>query len=73
MLCAERKRCLAGRLEPLHLPLLPPRRPVGVLGPVVEVAALPVLHVGHHVAVCDAVAAQAVGDDATRLILQLAE
>ena len=38
---------LPRRLEPLHLPLAPMRRPVGVLGAVVEVAALPVLDLGH--------------------------
>ena len=61
---------LPRRLEPLHLPLASTRRPVGVIGAVVEVAALPVLDLGHDVAMRHPVAAQAVGDEATRLVFQ---
>ena len=39
---------LAGRLEPLHLPLSPSRRLVRVLRPVVQPLVLPVLDRGHH-------------------------
>ena len=39
---------LPRRLEPLHLPFSPPRRLVRDLGPVVEVAALPMLDPGQN-------------------------
>ena len=70
---AEEALRLARRLEPLHLPLASPRGPVRVLGPVVEVAALSVLDLREDVAVRDAVAVQAVSNDATRLVLEVAE
>jgi hypothetical protein len=41
-----------------------------VLGPIIQVAALPMLNLGEQLAVSDAIAAQLVGHDDPRLILQ---
>ena len=41
-----------------------------VLGPIIQVAALPMLNVGKQLAMSDAIAAQLVGHDDARLILQ---
>ena len=58
---------LLRRLEPLHLPLAPPRRSVRVLRAAVQMAARSVPNPGQEVAPCDAVAPRAVGDEAPRL------
>jgi hypothetical protein len=60
---------LFGRFEPLHLPFSSSRRPMRVLGPIVQILALPVLNVGKQVAPGDAVAAQFVGHDHPRHVL----
>src|SRR4051794_22775773 len=44
-----------------------------ILGAVVQVATGPVLHLGQDIAVCNAVAAKAVGDEALWLVLQPSE
>jgi hypothetical protein len=44
---------LFGRFEPLHLPLSSSRRPMQVLGPVVQISALPVLDAGQQVTPSD--------------------
>src|SRR5690349_12666888 len=64
---------LPWRLELLHLPFSPPRRPVRVLSAVVEIATSPVPDIRHDRALRCAVAAQAVGDQAARLVLQTTE
>ena len=61
---------LARRLEPLHLPFSSSRRLVRHLGPVVEVAALPMLDARQDLALSRAVAAQLVGHDHPRYVLQ---
>ena len=64
--------CLAGRLEPLHLPLSSSSRLVGVLRPVVQSFVLPVLDGGHHLSLRSAVTGELVGDhDARRAALPL--
>ncbi len=62
--------CLPGRLEVLHLALPAPGRAMRVLGTIVEVSAGPVSYIGQDLAFRRAVAAQAIGDDALRLLLQ---
>jgi hypothetical protein len=57
---------LIGRLEPLHLPFSSSRWPVRVFGAIVEIAADPVPDARQNGALGDAVAAQAVGDQAPR-------
>ncbi len=42
----EKVLCLVARLEALHLPLPPSRRPMRVLGAVIQIAAGPVFDVG---------------------------
>src|SRR3954452_7182672 len=61
---------VARRLEPLHLPFSPPRRLVRALRPVVQVAALAVLDTGQDLPLGRAIAAQLVGHDHTRDVLQ---
>jgi len=61
---------LFGRLEPLHLALSPPRRPMGVFSPIIQITALPVFHTRKQLALSDAIAAQLVGHDHPRHILQ---
>ena len=61
---------LRGRFEALHLPFSSSRRTMRVLSPIVQVSALPVLNVGKQVALGDAVAAQFVGHDHPRHVLQ---
>src|SRR5690349_9983617 len=59
---------LPWRLELLHLPFSPPRRPPRVLSAVVEIATGPVPDIRHDRALRCAVAAQAVGDQAAWLV-----
>jgi hypothetical protein len=67
---AEKKsRALQGRFEPLHLPLSSSRRPMGVLGAIVQILALSVLDARKQLTLSDAVAAQLVGHDHPRRIL----
>ena len=66
----EKALCVNDRLEPLHLPLSSARWPVRVFSTIVQIAARTMLHIGQQSTACDAVAAQAIGDDALRLILQ---
>ena len=71
---AQRKCCTWS--DDLNRCICLSRRRVGsvrTLSQAVEEAALPVLDVGHDVAVGDTVAAQAIGDDAPWLVLQPAE
>ncbi len=64
---------LAHRLEPLHLPLSPPGRPVRVLCSVVQVAALAMLDVQQQCALGHAIALQLVCDEHARRIMQTFE
>ena len=64
---------LGRRLELLHLPLSPPRRPVRILSAIVEVATGPVPDIRHDRPMGCSVAAQAVGDQATRLVLEASQ
>ncbi len=61
---------LFGRFEPLHLPLSSARRPMRVPGPNVQVSALSVLDAGKQLTPSDAIAAQLVGHDHPRDVLQ---
>ena len=61
------------RLEPLHLPFSPPRRLVRDLGPVVEVAAVPMLDPGQDLPFGGAIAAKFIGYNDTRHVLQTFE
>jgi hypothetical protein len=61
---------LPGRFESLHLPLSPSRRPMRVLGPIIQRSALSVLHAGKQLTPGDAVASQLVGHDHPRHILR---
>lgn len=62
--------CLAHRLETLHLSFSPPRRTMGVLRPVVEIATFAMIDVWQELAPCHAIALQLVRDQDTRRILQ---
>jgi hypothetical protein len=61
---------LFGRFEPLHLPLSSPRRPLRVLGPIVQISASSVVDVGKQLAPSDAIASQLVGHDHPRDVSQ---
>src|SRR4051794_28801617 len=61
------------RLEPAHLPFSSSGGLVRYLGPVVDIAALAMLDAGQDVALCGAVAAQLVGHDHPRNVLQAAQ
>ena len=65
--------CLAHRLEPLHLPLSPSGRQVGVLRPIVQVTALAVLDNRQQFASGHAIALQLVRDEDARAIVQTPE
>ena len=64
---------MAGRFEPLHLPFSSSRGLVRHLGPVVEVAALPVFDPGQDLAFGRAVAAELVRHDHPWDVLQTAQ
>ena len=66
-------RCLAHRLEPLHLPLSPSGRPVRVLRLVVRVAALAMLEVRQQFALGHAIALQLVRDEDAWRIMETVE
>jgi hypothetical protein len=61
---------LFGRFEPLHLPLSSSRRPMRVLGPVVQISALSVLDAGKQLTPSDTIAPQLVGHDHPWDVLQ---
>ena len=61
---------LFGRFEPLHLPLSSSRRPMRVLGPIVQISALSVLDAGKQLAPSDTIAPQLVSHDHSRDVLQ---
>jgi hypothetical protein len=61
---------LGGRLEPLHVSLASPRRPVRILGTIVEVAVLVVPYLGQDRSSGCAVTLQPVCDQTSRLVLQ---
>ena len=58
------------RLEALHLPFSAPRRSMRVLRSIVQVAALAMFDIGHQRTLRRAIAAQLVGDEDPRHILQ---
>jgi hypothetical protein len=60
------------RFEPLHLSLAPPRRSMRILSAIVQVAACPMTHIGQYRSLSNAIAAQAIGDKAPRLVSILA-
>jgi hypothetical protein len=64
---------LPRRLEALHPAFSAAGGPVGVLGPVVEVATGSVPHIGQEIAMRHPVAAQAIGDDLPGPVLQAGE
>ena len=64
----EELLCLTRGLEPLHLPLSTPGRPVCVFSTIIEIAACAVFDLRQKGATRDAITAQAVGDDTLRLI-----
>ena len=61
---------LPGRFEALHLPLSSSRRTMRVLGPIIQISALSVLDARKQLTLSDAVAAQLVGHNHPRFILQ---
>jgi hypothetical protein len=61
---------LPGRFESLHLPLSSSRRPMRVFSPIIQVSALSVLDAGKQLTLSDAIAAQFVGHNHPRLIVQ---
>ncbi len=61
---------LSRRLEPLYLPLSPSGGPMRILGTIIEITACPVAGIGHDLPMRNTVTAQAVGDEAPRLVLQ---
>ena len=61
---------LFGRFEPLHLPLSSSRRPMRVLGPIVQISALSVLDAGKQLTPSDTIAPQLVSHDHSRDVLQ---
>jgi hypothetical protein len=71
--CEEEILCLTRRLEPLHLPFSSWRGPVRILGTIVEISARAMADAGQDGAPSHAVAAQAVGNEVPRLILQSAQ
>jgi hypothetical protein len=62
--------CVTARLESLHLPLSSSRGWMRILGAVVQVPALPMPDISYDGSVSDAVAAQAVPDEASWLVRQ---
>ncbi len=58
------------RLEPLHLPFPAAGWSMRVLGPIVQIAALPVFDIRQQRALRHAIAAEFVGDDDARNILE---
>jgi hypothetical protein len=64
---------LIGRFETLHLPLASSCGTMRVLSTIVEIPARPVPNVRQYRSVSDAIAAQSVGDEAARVILQTME
>src|ERR1700716_1558878 len=62
--------CLTWRLEPLHLPLSSSRWPMRVFSTIVEVAARAVFDIGQKGTPRNAIAAQTIGNQALRLVLQ---
>ena len=62
--------CLIGRLEPLHLPLSSSRGSMRILSSIVQVPARPMPDIGQNRSLSDAIAAQAVRDEASWLVLQ---
>ena len=64
---------LPRRFEPLHLPLSSPRRSTRVLGSIIQISALSVFDVRKQLTLSDAIAAQLVGHDHPRFILQALE
>src|SRR5919202_3076664 len=69
----EKALRLAGRLEALHLVLAATRRPMRVLGAIVQVPALPVLDPGQDLALCHTIALELVRHEHARHILQALE
>jgi hypothetical protein len=61
---------LRRRFKPLHLPLSPAGWSMRILRAIVEVVALPMLHIRQQLSLCHAVASQLVGDQDARHILQ---
>ena len=62
--------CLIGRLEPLHLPLSSSRGSMRILSSIVQVPARPMADIRQDRSLSDAVAAQAVRDEASWLVLR---
>jgi hypothetical protein len=60
--------CLIDRFEPLHLSLSSPRGSMRILSPIVQIPAGPVSYIRHDRSLSNAVAAQAVRDEASWLI-----
>src|SRR3954468_21229294 len=61
---------LLRRLEALHLAFSAPRWPVRVFRSVVQISTGPVLYLRQDLAARSPIAAQAIGDDALRLVLE---
>ena len=61
---------LSWRLEPLHLPLSPPRRPMRILGTIVQIPAPSMPDIGQDIAAGDVVALQTISDEAPWFVSQ---
>src|SRR5919206_1535783 len=69
----EKALRLAGRLEPLHLALAATRRPMRVLGTIVQISALPMLDTGQDLALRGSIRSELVGHDHSGHIAQALE
>ena len=62
-ICRQKALGMTGGFEPLHATLALTRRSMGVLTPVVEIAALAMFHSGEHLALGGTVAFELIRDD----------
>src|SRR5262249_38244852 len=62
-ICGEKPLRMAGRFEPLHATLALARRPMGVLTPVVQMAALAMFHPRQDLPLRGTIALQFIRDD----------
>jgi hypothetical protein len=69
-MCCQKSLGLIGLFKPLHLSLLSSRGSVRILGAIFQIPARSMTHMRQDGSMSDAIAAQAVGDEAARLISQ---
>jgi hypothetical protein len=61
---------LFGLFEALHLPLSSPGWPMRVLGSIIQIPAGPMADIGKHRSIDDTIAAETIGDEASRFVSQ---